>query len=176
MRAEHERWDGAGYPDGLAGEDDPALEPHLPRLRRLARDDVRPPVPARARGEAARAELEHHAARSSAPIAVAALLRVLDRRGVPLPAPAAAEVRLPHVRPDRPLEAELRALIEVVARRRRAYRLEHVLEVVAEQARAVAVRRRRVSISRWERVAGGAHARQRRRARPGRGAHPADET
>ena len=45
VRHEHERFDGSGYPDGLAGEDDPARQPHHPRLRRLPRDDLRPPVP-----------------------------------------------------------------------------------------------------------------------------------
>ena len=50
VRAEHERWDGAGLSGRPRRRGDPALEPHLLHLRRLARDDLRPPVPARARG------------------------------------------------------------------------------------------------------------------------------
>src|SRR4051794_17710827 len=150
VRAEHERWDGGGYPDGLAGEDIPlasrvcficdawhAMTSDRPYRRALGTD-------------AARAELEHHTGTQFCPIAVPALLRVLDRpEGVPLPAPAPADVRLPQVRPDRPLEAELRALIEVSRAVAGAHRLEHVLEVVADQARAVLCAAS-VSVSRWE--------------------------
>ena len=32
VRHEHERFDGGGYPDGLAGEDDPDRQPDHPRL------------------------------------------------------------------------------------------------------------------------------------------------
>ncbi len=45
VRASHERFDGAGYPDGLAGEDDPARVADRGRLRRLQRDDHDPLVP-----------------------------------------------------------------------------------------------------------------------------------
>ena len=51
VRHEHERFDGAGYPDGLVRRRDPDREPDHPRLRRVPRDDLRPPLP---QGHAAR--------------------------------------------------------------------------------------------------------------------------
>ena len=45
VRSCHERWDGDGYPDGAGRRGDPARRPHRLRLRRLQRDDHRPPVP-----------------------------------------------------------------------------------------------------------------------------------
>ena len=114
VRAEHERWDGDGYPDGLAGEDVPlasricfvcdawhAMTSDRPYRRALT-------------AEEARAELEHHAGTQFCPTTTAALLRVLDRDGAPAVEGAGAEARgLLRAQPDRPLEAELRALITV---------------------------------------------------------------
>ena len=45
VRASHERYDGGGYPDGLARRGDPARLAHRVRLRRLQRDDHDPLLP-----------------------------------------------------------------------------------------------------------------------------------
>jgi len=151
IRAEHERWDGAGYPDGLAGTQIPVASRicfmcdawHAMTSDRPYRQALPP--------EAARDELERHVGSQFCPGAAPALLRVLDRAdGAARPAAAATvDTRLPQVRPDRPLEAELRALIAVSRAVAGAHRLEHVLDVVAEQARAVLCASS-VSLSRWE--------------------------
>ena len=47
IRHHHERLDGRGYPDGLAGEDDPGRRAHHLRRRHVRRDHLQPHVPAR---------------------------------------------------------------------------------------------------------------------------------
>ena len=49
VRSSHERFDGSGYPDGLAGRGDPARRADRRRLRRLRRHDLRPRLPRRRR-------------------------------------------------------------------------------------------------------------------------------
>ena len=45
VRSAHERFDGGGYPDGLAGERDPPRGDDHRHLRRLPRDDLQPHLP-----------------------------------------------------------------------------------------------------------------------------------
>jgi len=80
VRAEHERWDGGGYPDGLAGDEIPVASRivfvcdayHAMTTDRLYRS-------AMPTGDAL-AELERHAGTQFCPSAVTALLRVLATR------------------------------------------------------------------------------------------------
>ena len=95
VRAEHECWDGSGYPDGLAGE-------RIPLASRItfacdAYDAMTSDRPYRAAmpPRHARRELEAHAGTQFDPEVVAALLDILDREapGVPVEAVRAE----PHV-------------------------------------------------------------------------------
>ena len=77
-----------GYPDGLAGEDDPARRAHRRRRRRLRRDDRRAPVPHAAharRGARRAAPLRRHAVRPRR------RRRVLRRLGDRAPSPPPPE-------------------------------------------------------------------------------------
>ena len=68
VRSSHERYDGTGYPDGLAGEADPACGADHRRLRLLRRDDLEPPLPDRdERGGRAVGAPQRARARSSTP-------------------------------------------------------------------------------------------------------------
>jgi diguanylate cyclase (GGDEF)-like protein len=90
IRAEHERWDGAGYPDGLAGEE-------IPLCSRIAfvcdayhAMTSERPYRAALSGEQAIAEIEREAGRQFCPSAAEALLGVLRERAAPKMPPAAA--------------------------------------------------------------------------------------
>ncbi len=91
VRHEHERFDGAGYPDGLVGEEIPlAARILLACDTFVSMTSVRPWRPARS-AEVARAELEHVAGSQLDPRVVAALLDALEAgRGERAPSPANA--------------------------------------------------------------------------------------
>jgi putative nucleotidyltransferase with HDIG domain len=86
IRSCHERWDGAGYPDGLAGEEIPLVARVVAccdAYNAMTTDRAyRAALPL----EEARAELERNAGSQFDPAVVAALIRVLETRE-PAPAP-----------------------------------------------------------------------------------------
>jgi diguanylate cyclase (GGDEF)-like protein len=143
VRAEHERWDGGGYPDGLAGAEIPLASRICLACDAWHAMTSDRPYRAALPADEARAELRRHAGTQFCPRTVDALLTVLEGRPS-APAPEAA--------PDGTAqsESELRALIAVASAVAAAHRLEDVLEVVAEQTCRV-VGASSVSISRWER-------------------------
>jgi putative nucleotidyltransferase with HDIG domain len=80
VRSSHERWDGGGYPDGLAGEEIP-LGARIVAICDAFRAMVEPrPYRPALDLEAARAELDRCAGTQFDPAVVTALLRVLDTR------------------------------------------------------------------------------------------------
>jgi diguanylate cyclase (GGDEF)-like protein len=144
VRAEHERWDGSGYPDRLRGEEIPlAARIVLACDAHHAMVSDRPYR--RALGPAAaRAELRRCAGSQFDPAVIEALLECLDEPAAPEPveAPETAD----GTRPER----ELRALITVAAAVAGAFTLEDVIETAAEEACA-ALGAASLSIDRWER-------------------------
>jgi two-component system cell cycle response regulator len=90
VRASHERWDGAGYPDGLAGEDIPVAARIVAVCDALeAMTSVRPHRPPLS-GEEAMAELRRHAGTQFDPAVVEALCAQIDNAPARPPVAAAA--------------------------------------------------------------------------------------
>ena len=152
VRHEHERWDGNGYPDGLAGEAIPlasrivlacdaynALVSDRPYRKALSEDR-------------ATTELRRCSGTQFDPLVIDALLDCLadpaamvhyagtDDMALALTESAGTEGR--H-------ERELHALIAISSSVAAAHRLEDVLEVAAEESR-LALGAASMSISRWE--------------------------
>jgi diguanylate cyclase (GGDEF)-like protein len=134
VRHEHERWDGTGYPDGLAREDIPlAARVVLACDAYHALVSDRPYRCAMPREEALR-ELRCCAGTQFDPAVVEALVACIED---PAPSldhePAAGTLATPE--PESRLELELRALITVAAAVAAAHGIEDVIETAAEEAR-----------------------------------------
>ncbi|HEX2084246.1 MAG TPA: diguanylate cyclase, partial [Solirubrobacteraceae bacterium] len=154
VRHEHERWDGGGYPDRLAGEDIPlasrivlccdaynALVSDRPYRRRLS-------------DATAEAELRRCAGTQFDPRVVDALLAVIaegvdEEPGNTAEDLARALTEHADMGEEQRLERELHALISIASAVAAAHRLEDVVEVAAEES-LNAVGAASVSISRWE--------------------------
>jgi len=109
VRSTHERWDGRGYPDGLAGEQTPLGSRIISAcLAYEAMCDERSFRAARGHAEAC-AELEREAGRQFDPRVVAALLAELEPAASPGPEPVPVE---------EPIEPDARTAHEVAVRLR----------------------------------------------------------
>ena len=83
VRSSHERWDGAGYPDGLAGEDIPLGSRILAVVDAWHAMTSDRPYRMGLEEEAARAELEAHAGTQFDPRVVEAFIALLDADDTP---------------------------------------------------------------------------------------------
>jgi diguanylate cyclase (GGDEF)-like protein len=81
IRSSHERWDGAGYPDGLAGEAIPLGARIVAACDSYCAMVEGRPYRAAVPVDSARRELRDHAGTQFDPSCIAALLTVLDERG-----------------------------------------------------------------------------------------------
>src|SRR4051812_6443457 len=131
VRHEHERWDGAGYPDGLKGEQIP-----LPSRVVLACDAWHALVSDRPYRRAlpfdvALAELERCSGTQFDPTVIVALIECVS---APLPSEDDYRPQSDDNGESR-LELELRALVTVAASVAAAHKLDEVIEIAAEEAR-----------------------------------------
>lgn len=152
VRHEHERWDGTGYPDGLAGEDIPVSSRIVLACDAWSALVSARPYRAALSIEAARAELARCAGAQFDPDVVTALLACLEE-GVGDTAVDADPGDLLGVadgdREARRLEREVHALIAISSAVATAESFEDVVEIAADEAcRAIAADS--LSISRWE--------------------------
>ena len=83
IRHEHERWDGAGYPDGICGEQIPLASRVVLVCDAFHAMITDRPYRKSIGLEQARTELIRHAGTQFDPQVVDALLGVIDREGVP---------------------------------------------------------------------------------------------
>jgi diguanylate cyclase (GGDEF)-like protein len=152
VRHEHERWDGRGYPDGLAGEAIPlASRIVLACDAYSALVSDRPYRPALSVAEAT-AELERCAGSQFDPDVVTALLDCLAPDGTIAGAvePVEAGPRSQGQGPDAlRLEREVAALIAVASAVATVETLDDLVEVTAQEARW-AIDAASLSVARWE--------------------------
>jgi diguanylate cyclase (GGDEF)-like protein/putative nucleotidyltransferase with HDIG domain len=131
VRHEHERWDGLGYPDGLAGEGIPLASRVVlacDAWHALVSDrPYRKALPV----ETALEELRACAGTQFDPRVVGALIECVRE-----PLPTAEECASdPVIGADSRAELELRALVTVAAAVAAAHALDEVIEIAAEEAR-----------------------------------------
>ena len=140
VRASHERWDGGGYPDGLARRGDPARRAHRLGLRRLQRDDHRPLLPQGAPLSSAVGELRRRAGTQFDPAVVDALVALVTEAGRPLPSPATRGWQLTRGAPSRRAAGSCACARAAPGRSRRRARELRLGRVVGERpVRSIAV-------------------------------------
>ena len=154
VRHEHERWDGNGYPDGLAGEEIPLTSRIVlvcDAYNALVSD--RPYRSRLTRAEALR-ELHRCAGSQFDPTVVATLLAHLGAEGAARPAAVDPDLSDLLAPPEsdgdaRRLERELHALITIASAVATVDNLDDLVEIAADDAR-IAVGADTLSVSRWE--------------------------
>jgi two-component system cell cycle response regulator len=129
VRSAHERWDGGGYPDGLAAELIPLASRVITACDAYDAMISDRPYAHALTSEAAIAELQRNAGTQFDPGVVEALVATLAMPGERAPRPHVE--RRPSFDPHLSTIASLRGLLEVTRLIRRAGSLESVLEAIA---------------------------------------------